>query len=89
MVQEDTIKKCFRKAGVLNSDFSIMVQPFSFDDDPFADLDDEQADREENEELSELISHMQTMNACAIETLIHCEDHIPICQKFADETWEE
>ena len=58
MVKGDTIMKCFRKAGVLNSDFSSVVQPFSFHADPFADLDDEEADREENKQLSELISHM-------------------------------
>ena len=32
---------------------------------------------------------MQTENACSIQTLIRCENHIPTCQKFAHETWEE
>ena len=56
-----------------------MIQPFPSDNDPFADLDDGQADREENEELSELISHVQTVNACTIQTLILFEDHISTC----------
>lgn len=51
LVKEDTIKKCFRKAGILNSDFSIVSRPLSSDDDPFADLDDERVDGEENEDL--------------------------------------
>ena len=66
-----------------------MVRPFSFDNDPFADLDDEQAEREENDEQSELISRVQAENARTIQNLIHCEDHIPTCQEFHDETWEE
>ena len=49
MVKEDAVKKCL-KAGVLNSDFSLGIQPFSFEDDPIADLNNEQADREENDE---------------------------------------
>ena len=48
MAKEDTVQKCL-KAGVLNSDFSFGIQPFSFEDDPL-DLNNEQADREENDE---------------------------------------
>ena len=66
-----------------------MIRPFSSDNDPFAHLDDEQADREENEELSELISSVQTENACTIQTLNHSEDYIPTCQEFAYENCDK
>ena len=49
MVKENTVRKCL-KAGVLNSNFSFGIQPFSFEDDPFADLNNEQGDREENDD---------------------------------------
>ena len=37
-VQEETVRKCFRKAGVLNQDMTVVKR---IDDDPFADTDAE------------------------------------------------
>ena len=46
-----------------------MVWPFAFDNDPFAELDDEQAEREEKDEQSELISRVQAENARTTQNL--------------------
>ena len=82
-------KEMLQKSWYSEFRFQHCDSTFSSDDDPFADLDDEQVDREENEELSELIFNVQTENACSVHNLIHSEDHIPTCQEFADETWEK
>ena len=84
-VSGETIKKCFRSAGILTESFEIISLP-SFDEDPFVDADNEN----EDSELINLISQMRLQNACSVEELIEGEDSVPVCQELADnQTWEE
>ena len=50
-----TIKKCFRKCGVLRKDFSIVQPVITAQTDPFADIDEENEYEVNELELSELI----------------------------------
>ena len=94
LVKEGTVKKCFRKAGILNLNFSIVtLDPIlsSDDGDPFTDLDIDhnEDDEDQSAELGELISCVQTENECSVQDLIEAENCIPICQEFANENWED
>ena len=68
-VSETTIKKCFRKAGILRHDFSV-VSPLVVASDPFSDIDDCDLDESDDggcEELTELIHRIQgPENACSV-----------------------
>ena len=71
-VTSETIKKCFRKAGVLDQGFrirSLILSPNA--KDPFADYDD---DADEDYELAGLISQVQRDSSCSIENLIMDEE---------------
>ena len=81
-VSGETIKKCFRSAGILKESFEIISLP-SFDEDPFVDADNEN----EDSELVNLISQMRLQNACSVEELIEGEDSVPMCAD--NQTWEE
>ena len=93
-VATDTIKKCFRKAGILTESFEV-VQPsrISEDHDPFLDIDEgEQEDNSEvsDQELSELIAKFQDKDdACEVSNLLSAEDDMPMCTEFADDKWDE
>lgn len=94
-VTSDTIKKCFRKAGILTKSFQV-VQPLriSEENDPFLDIDHGENDDERTEggdqELDELISNLTDKDdACDMLDLISAEDDVPVCAEFADDTWDE
>ncbi len=83
-VSNETIKKCFRSAGILTECFEILTLP-SLEEDPFADCDEN-----EDSELFSLISQTQPQNACSMGELIEGKNNIPVCQELAtDQTWEE
>lgn len=85
----ETIKKCFKKAGILTDGFEIVTMPPA-DDDPFANCDSEALECttvDTDSELDGLISQLQVNDACSAEELIGREDIIPICNDEA--CWEE
>ena len=75
-----TIKKCFRKAGVLRNDFEVQV--VSEEEDPFADIDD-------TVQLGSLIHRAMGGSSCSAEEYITGEDALPVCADFDCEDWEE
>ncbi len=80
-VKATTIKKCFRQAGILNTDLS--VQALCDSEDPFQDIDAEV-------ELNSLISStMGTLSHCSAEEYIEGDDSLPICVDIDGEDWDE
>ena len=92
-VTETTIKKCFRKAGILHSDFSVVSHLQTATSDPFSDIDccfSDEIDDGGCEELAMLIHSIQgPENTCSVSELLSSESEIPICTDFADNTWDE
>ena len=92
-VSEVTIKKCFRKAGILHYDFSVVSPLIPTGTDPFSDIDTcdlDETDYASSEELEGLIQQVQwSGNVCSVSELLAAEYEIPICSEFSHNTWEE
>ena len=84
-VTVDTIKKCFRSSGILDSKFELRSLDILNGDDPFEDCDVDGNDTE----LADLVSRVQVENNCSVEELIHNEDDTPVCGEVTDDTWDE
>ena len=93
IVSETTIKKCFRKAGILRHDFSVVSPLIPAASDPFSDIDSCDLDESGDggcEELTELIHRIQgPKNACSVSELLASESEIPVYSEFAASTWDE
>ena len=74
-VKEETIQKCFRKAGILDEDFNPLTL---VEDDPFAEAD---------VQLQDLISRTLP-EPCPVEEYIDGENSLATCNDFTSETWE-
>ena len=76
-VSETTIKKCFRKTGILRHDFSVVSPLIPAASDPFSDIDTCDLDESGDggcEELAELIHRIQgPENACSVSELLASE----------------
>ena len=81
-VTVDTIKKCFRSSGILDSKFELRSLDILNGDDPFEDCDVDGNDTE----LADLVSRVQVENSCSVEELIHNEDDTPVCGEVTDDT---
>ena len=84
-VTVDTIKKCFRSSGILDSKFELRSLDILNGDDPFEDCDVDGNDTE----LADLVSRVQVENSCSVKELIHNEDDTPVCGEVTDDTWDE
>ena len=73
-----TIKKCFRKAGVLRDDFEVQVK----EEDPFVGIDD-------TVQLGSLIHSTMGGSSCSDEEYVTGEDALPVCVDFACEDWDK
>lgn len=87
----ETLKKCFKTAGILNDGFEIVTMPPA--DDPFANCDSEALDCttvDTDNELDGLYYNFRLMNL-AQQEFIGGENTIPICQELNDEgaCWDE
>ena len=78
-MKASTIKKYFRKAGVLRDDFD--VQAVS-EEDPFVDIDD-------TAQLGSLIHSAIGGSSCSAEEYVTGEDALPVCADFDCEDWDE
>ena len=78
-VRASTIQKCFRHAGVLQSDLEVQVIS---DDDPFQEVDGTM-------KLSSLISQaMGDHDRCSVQEYVDGEPSVPICVEL-DDGWVE
>lgn len=83
-VNTETIRKCFRKAGVLSSNMDVVSCDME-GDDPFCDLDNDTP-------LQELIDRAlpaNTVPACTAEEYLNGDDDIPVCVDMDDSQWDE
>ncbi len=80
IVSTQTISKCFRKAGILNSEMDIVSCSME-EDDPFSAVDVEA-------DLTSLI-HDVVPNCCSSDEYINGEDSLPVCNDLDSLTWEE
>lgn len=84
-VKEDTICKCFRKAGVLGSGMEVVS--CGLPGDPFQDLD--LNDDENTEDLQDLIDKFPSFNSiCSAQEYTNGED-LRTCQDMDDDKWED
>ena len=79
-MKASTIKKCFRKAGVLRDDFDVQV--VSEEEDPFVDIDD-------TVQLGSLIDSAMSGSNYSAEEYVTGEDAHPVCADFDCEDWDE
>ena len=78
-VEEETVRKCFRKAGVLNSDMAVVERD---EDDPFAEADECVA-------LQSLIDKTMSENeACLLEEYVNGDKDLAVCRDIDDSSWE-
>ena len=78
-VEEETVRKCFRKAGVLNSDMAVVERD---EDDPFAEADECVA-------LQSLTDKTMSENtACPLEEYVNGDEDLAVCRDIDDNSWE-
>jgi len=79
-VKEETIRKCFCKAGILGANMSVVE---CNEQDPFSEADEYTA-------LQTLMT--QTMNAqeaCPLQEYLNGEDDLAVCRDIDETCWEE
>lgn len=87
-VKSDVIKKCFRKAGILDQSFQV-VSRLEPTEDPFLDLDQDQEPQLVDEETRQLIDQLHVDSPCSIEEFLSVEEDLAVCADFSDDRWEE
>ena len=80
LVKEETIQKCFRKAGVLDTDMAVVARDV---EDPFSKAED-------CVRIQELINEtMSGQDACPLEKYVNGESVLPTCSDLDNSTWED
>ena len=83
-VKPETIKKCFRKGGVLDDSFAVSSRPCE-ESDPFED-----GDEIDTLEMHNLIVQLGPAEAnCSVSKYVSGDDNLPVCFQFDNEHWEE
>ena len=83
-VKSETIKKCFRKGGVLDKSFAVSSRPCE-ESDPFEDENEV-----DTSEMHNLIGQLGPAEAnCSVSEYIYGDDNLPVCFEVDDEQWEE
>ena len=79
LVKEETVRKCFRNAGILGSDMAVVVRD---EEDPFSAADECMA-------LQGLIDKtMSGHEACPLEEYMNGDSDLPVCLDVDDNSWE-
>ena len=78
----DTISKCFRKAGILNENFSIASRGHE-DQDPFDELDSGQSTDDELEDLIHELN-MPAETTCSVMEYVNGDDEVPTCSGMGE-----
>ena len=83
MVRAETISKCFRKAGVLDSAMEVITRGLEEDDeDPFLDSDLLM--------LQSLIDKTTTAQEnCTLDEYLHGDDYLPVCVDLDNDSWDD
>ena len=88
-VTSDVIKKCFKKAGILNKTFQV-VRRQEAEDDPFLDLGDDDDDTlQADEETQDLITQLKVNDPCTADELAFVDEDLAVCAELDDKTWDE
>ena len=77
-----TIKKCFRKAGMLDRELAVR-QLQVLTEDPFSDLDDQV-----DSELVDLIRQVDENVQCSADCYVSADDELLTCSDMDHDTWE-
>ena len=78
---QSNLKKCFRKAGVLDESFAVSIRPCE-ESDPFEDVD--------TSEMYNLIGQLGPAEAnCSVSENVSGDDNLPVCFEVDNEQWEE
>ena len=78
-VKSTTKQKCFRNAGVLNTDLDVIALD---EEDPFQNND-------EDVEMSSLISRtMGTLHQCSVEEYVNGDNSLSVCVDMDDDQWD-
>ena len=79
LVKEETVRKCFRNAGILDSDMAVVVRD---EEDPFSAADECMA-------LQCLIDKtMSGHEACPLEKYVNGDNDLPVYLDVDDNSWE-
>ena len=81
------IKKCFRKAGILDQSFQVVSMKITTED-PFLDLDNDNV-LEDDGEVQELVEQMRVVNPSTANELTLFDDDLTTCADLSDDNWEE
>ena len=79
-VTADTIVKCFRKAGILDTGLDVICRIINDDEDPFLAAD-------ERMELENLIEKTGD-GGCTLDEFLTGDSDLPVCVEMDDENWE-
>ena len=79
LVEEETIRKCFRKAGILDLDMAVVERD---EEDPFSEAD-------QCVVLQSLIDKtMSGHEACPLQEYINGDEDLAVCSNINDHSWE-
>ena len=92
--RNETIQKCFRKAGILSTSLEVVSRFIENEKDPFADLEDHNEGTNLDEdrdavELQYLMDQLQTEDPCSVEEFIQADTELPTCQDIFRDKWED
>ena len=80
LVKPETISKCFRKAGILNTDLDVIS--VGVEDDPFLEAD-------LRIEVQSLIEKtMPAGGRCDLDEYLQGDDDLPVCMDLDNDSWE-